>query len=138
MAIVGVLMEDRENFLVFQVTESVVRTLSDMKWSGSANWSVHSRHMGDALTEFTGLDPDQISFKIELAAELGVDPMKELTRLWTWQRAGTPLALTIGEHNYGRYRWSILSKSTAVQYTDGAGNLYACEVTLKLQEYLKR
>lgn len=130
-------MEDENSYMAFQVSEDTVLTLSEFKWSGSANWSVHSRHMGNALTEFTGLDPDQISFKLLLAAELGVTPMEALTQLWRWEREGTPLALTIGAHNYGRYRWSIVSKSTSGKYTDAEGNLYVCEVTLKLQEYLR-
>ncbi len=138
MAVIGVLLATEQEFVTFQVTDDVVRTLANLKWSGKARWSTHKRHMGNALTEFTGLEPDEISFKITLLADLGVTPMEELERIWAWERAGTPLALTIGDHNYGRYRWSIISPNIKVQHTDVFGNIYACEVELKLQEYLRR
>ena len=57
----------------------VVETLDNMSWSGSARYSTHQRHGANALTEFTGLDPDQITFDITLSVELGVDPMAEVT-----------------------------------------------------------
>jgi hypothetical protein len=123
--------------VVFQVSRDVVRTLTDWKWSGSARWSTHERHLTHALTEFTGLDPDQMSFKMLLTAELGVNPMDEIVRIWNYERKGTPVALTIGEKCYGKYRWSILSHSTEMEVTDAEGNLYSATVTLKLQEYLR-
>ncbi len=137
MAVIGMMMADAEDYVPFQVSEETVRTLSKWKWSGKAKWATHARHMGDSLTEFVGRDTDSMSFTIQLVAELGVDPMEELVRLWGWERAGTPLALTVGDHNYGRYRWSILSNDTEIQHTDTMGNIYACDVALKLQEYLR-
>ena len=47
--------------IVFKVSSDMVRTISNVTWSGSANYATHSRHMTDALTEFTGLDPDEIT-----------------------------------------------------------------------------
>lgn len=92
---------------------------------------------GNALTEFTALDPDQISLDITLSAQLGVDPMAEIWDLWRCMRNGQTLPLTIGEHAYGSYRWNITSLSTSESYFDQNGNLYHAVVTLKLQEYLK-
>ncbi len=136
--VIGMMMALATDYVPFQVSEETVRTISKWQWSGKAKWATHARHMGDSLTEFVGRDTDSMSFTIQLVTELGVDPMKELERLWLWERMGTTFALTVGDHNYGRYRWAILSHDTEIQHTDAQGNLYACEVGLKLQEYLRK
>lgn len=123
--------------VVFTVSRKTVRTLSNMVWSGSARYGVHQRHAGNALTEFGGLDPEQISFDVHFSAQLGVDPMEEVWALWRLERKGTTLPLTIGTHAYGRYRWTITSINIKARYFDVHGDLYYAVVTLKLQEYLK-
>ena len=40
--------------LIFSVSDSLVQTLSNMQWSGSARYATHQRHLKDALTEFAG------------------------------------------------------------------------------------
>jgi hypothetical protein len=123
--------------IVFQVSRETVETLDGMVWSGSAQWATHNRHGGNALTEFTGLDPDSIKFDVYLSAYLGVSPMEEIGKIWAYERAGEAVPLTIGDHKYGRYRWGIQSHSVSVESTDGSGNLVSATVSLELIEYLK-
>lgn len=123
--------------IVFQATEETIRTLDNWNWSGSARWAEHNRHNNHALTEFTGLDPDEISFSMYLSAFLGVDPMTDLKRLWDYERNGTPVALTVGDHAYGYYRWSVVSHRAAIETTDGTGNITSCTVQVSLKEYLR-
>ena len=123
--------------IVFEVSRETFRTLDKFKWSGSARHSVHQRHGGNALTEFTGLDPDQIAFTIYFTPELGTEPMQEIWALWRLMRSGKTLPLTIGTHAYGRYRWTITSMEIDAQYFDVNGDIYYAAVSLKLQEYLK-
>ena len=66
MAVVGCLGD-----IVFQVSRETVRTIDNVVWSGSARYGVHHKHLGNALTEFTGLDPDKISFTMLLSKGLG-------------------------------------------------------------------
>ena len=123
--------------VAFTVSRDLVRTLDKFQWSGSARYGVHQRHAGNALTEFTGLDPDQISLDLTFSAELGTNPMEEIWRLFRYERNGTTLPLTLGEHAYGRFRWTILSHTTKAQHFDKEGNLYHAVVSVKLQEYLR-
>ena len=58
--------------LVFQVSSETVQTIDDLQWSGSAQYSTHQRHLGKGLLEFTGVDPDDLSFSIFLSRSLGV------------------------------------------------------------------
>lgn len=136
MAVIGYLGRDAEHGIPFTMSREVFRTPSNMNWSGSARYSTHERHATHALTEFTGLDPDSFSLDLMLTAELGVDPMEELVKLWTYERDGEAMGLVIGAHAYGKYRWSIQKHEVKVQYTDGNGDLYCVEVAVSLKEYL--
>ena len=111
--------------IVFQASEETVRTLSNMAWSGSARYAVHERHLANALTEFTGLDPDRI-----------IEPMAEVVKLWNIEREGRAVPLTIGTHGYGKYRWNIvkLELKPCAHYVNG--DIHTATVSVSLQEYL--
>lgn len=132
MAVVGCLGD-----IVFTVSDKTVRTLDNWKWSGAARYAVHQRHMVRPLTEFTGVDPDKITFEMTLLKELGVDPLEEVVRIRWYERNGTALPLTIGRHAYGFYRWNIVSDEMTAKYTDPQGDIMGAVVTVTLQEYLK-
>lgn len=132
MAVIGSLSD-----IIFTVSAKQVRTLDNFQWSGSARYGVHQRHGGNALTEFIGLDPDQISLDLTFSAQLGTNPMEEIWRLFRYERAGTTLPLTLGDHAYGRYRWTITGHTTKAQYFDKDGNIYHAVMSVKLQEYLR-
>lgn len=123
--------------VVFSVSDQAVETIQNFVWSGSARYSTHQRHLSDALTEFTGLDPDSITFDIYLSAYLGVNPMSEVIKIWSYERSGAAVPLTIGTHAYGKYRWSILSHKVKAQDFDTAGDMTSATLSLTLQEYLR-
>ena len=124
--------------IVFEVSDDVVRTLNNMRWSGSARYATHQRHQTNAKTEFTGIDPDQVQFDIVLSAYLGVNPQAEITKLWQYERTGQTLPLVIGRKAYGKYRWTLQRHQIKVQHYDGEGDLTHCTVTVNLLEYLNR
>ena len=113
MAVIGCLGD-----IVFQVSDRTVLTLQNWTWSGAAKYAVHERHGMRPLTELTGVEPDKITFDIQLRAGLGVAPTK-------------------GKYAYGFYRWSIVSHEIKVEDTDPEGNMMDCTVSLTLQEYLR-
>lgn len=132
MATVGCLGD-----IAFQVSDELVETLDNAKWSGSARYGTHQRHNMNALTEFTGIDPDRFEFDMILTNALGVDVMAELVKLWEYERKGVALRLVLGDKGYGKYRWNLLEHSTGFKQYDRWGNLYTAEVSVKLQEYLR-
>lgn len=134
---IGYMGKDADSGIVFIVSREVFRTPKNMEWSGSARYATHERHNTHALTEFTGLDPDRFSFDILLAAELGVDPLEEVVKIWDFERDAEAVGLVIGGKGYGKYRWNIKDHKTKMEYTDAAGDLYAVEVSVDLVEYLK-
>ena len=123
--------------ILFHVSSDIVETLSNFKWSGSARYATHQRHASNVLTEFTGLDADKISFNIVLAAQLGVNPQAEMKKIWNYERNGQAIPLVLGQHVYGKYRWTIISHSLTAQHWDGMGNLLWATVNISLQEYLR-
>lgn len=123
--------------IVFQVSSRTVETIDNVQWSGSVRYSVHQRHLNNALTEFTGRDPDKMTFDIILSAHLGVDPMAEVVKLWAYERNGQPVPLVIGNKAYGKYRWSVLSHNMKLQTFDRRGNVATATVSVNLQEYLR-
>lgn len=131
MAIVGCLGD-----VIFTVSRSVVRTLDNMTWSGSARYATHERHLTHALTEFTGLDPDKITFDILLSAELGVDPIAEVVKLWNIERSGRAVPLTVGTKGYGKYRWNITKHEMKMKTFYKNGDVHTATVSVSLQEYL--
>ena len=137
MPLIGYLGKSAGNGISFIVSREVFRTPKNLKWSGSARYATHERHNTHALTEFTGLDPDRFSFDILLTAEMGVDPLKEVVKIWNYERDSEALGLVIGGKAYGKYRWNIKSHETKIEYTDKDGDMYAVEVTVELLEYLK-
>ena len=130
--VVGALRE-----FVFSASSLTAKPIKHLIWSVSAPYTTHQRHAGNALTEFTGLDPDKITFDIFLSSYLGVDPMTEITRIWRYERNAVVLPLVLGNHGYGRYRWTITSHKTKPETYDGHGNITSATVTLTLQEYLR-
>ncbi len=138
MGMIGYLGKEPGDGIQFIVSREIFRTPKNMEWSGSARYATHEMHAAHALTEFTGLDPDNFSFDMLLTAELGVNPMEELVKIWTWERDGEAVGLVIGGHAYGKYRWTIKKHSTKMEHTDVSGNLYAVEVSVDLLAYLKK
>lgn len=122
--------------IVFTVSSEQIETFKNMQWSGSVRYSTHQRHLSNSLTEFTGIEPDTMSFEMTLSANLGVDPMAELVKIWTYERKGQRLPLVIGEKGYGKYRWCIESHKIKMETFDKAGNLTGATVSVNLLEYL--
>ena len=50
---------------------------------------------------------------------------------------GISLPLTIGDHAYGKYRWSIVSHKIKFKQFDRVGNVIGATVSVELQEYLR-
>lgn len=123
--------------IVFQVSSQEVKTIDKVVWSGSARYSEHKRHLTNALTEFTGVDADTISFEMVLSIYLGTDPMADLTKIWEYERGGKALSLVIGERGYGKYKWTIVKHKIKMQTFDRKGNVTGVTVTVDLLEYLK-
>lgn len=133
MALIGYLGKSPDDGISFIVSREVFRTPKNLKWSGSVRYATHERHNTHALTEFTGIDPDRFSFDILLTAEMGVDPLKEVVKIWNYERDGEALGLVIGGKAYGKYRWNIVNHETKIRGPYCLQLLHIICVSLALQ-----
>ncbi len=122
--------------IVFSVSTNYVKTFDDMKRSGSAKYASHNRHLKDTLLEFTGNDPDKITFSIMLSVFLGVDPQSEISALRAAKQAGRIMRLVIGRKSYGN--WVINSLSEDYDRVDNKGNVLIAKVSVSLTAYAGR
>ena len=121
--------------IIFKVNSDFVETPGNIQWSGSVRYTEHQRHLNNALTEFTGIDADKMTFDIKLLIELGVNVTEELAKIWTYERNYTTLPLVFGSKGYGKYRWTIKSHRIKMQHFDSEGNLSGADVSISLLEY---
>lgn len=98
--------------LIFQVSSDTVLTVSNFVESASTRYAIHQRHNNSACLEYTGMDPDQLTFDIELSEYLGVYPQSAINILWSYIRSGQPVSMVLGRtvygnpdfHRHGRWR----------------------------------
>ncbi len=122
--------------IIFEVSDETVQTVNNMSWSGSVRYATHQRHLYHAKTEYTGMDPDKISFDIVLSAYLGVNPQTSINKIWKYMRDGELLPLVIGHKGYGKYRWTITKHNIKQKHFDSEGDLTHAVVSVSLQEYV--
>ena len=65
--------------VVFEVSSKKVETLRDMKRQARGRYATHEIVGRKSVLEFLGLEPDEITFSMQLNADLGVDIQLELT-----------------------------------------------------------
>lgn len=122
----------------FEVSEKRIQTIQKATWSGSVNIATHKRHLTDALTEYTGRNPDSFSLEMQLSAWLGVNPMDAVLKIWKYEREATPVSLVIGTRAYGKYRWLIQSHKVTMEKHDKNGDVMSVTVSVELIEYTRR
>lgn len=122
--------------LIFQVSSDTVLTVSNFVESASTRYAIHQRHNNSACLEYTGMDPDQLIFDIELSEYLGVYPQSAINILWGYIRSGQPVSMVLGRIVYGKWRWVIKSMAIKMKHTDKDGTWTHCTVSVTLMEYL--
>ena len=89
--------------IVFETSSRYILTFNNFAQTVSARYATHERHATTALTEFTGIDPESITFDIIMSAYLGADPAAQLNVLREYVRSGTAISLVLGTTVYGDY-----------------------------------
>jgi hypothetical protein len=122
--------------IIFEVSDSVVKTLFDVVWSGSVTIQTHKIHLDNALQEFVSIDPDGFTFSVKLAYYLGVKPMDDIIKIFDYERSATALPLTLGTKSYGKAYWLIKNHKVKAETYDKDGDIASAIVSLTLTEYI--
>ena len=124
--------------VLFAVDSNTVRTIQDLKMRKTVQFGTHKLAGRKALLEFTGVDPDEFTFSIELSAHLGVNPQKELDKLTDIAETGTVVSFVLGTRVYGQAGWVITNLSVEVGHIFKDGALVSMKVSLTIKEYAAR
>lgn len=123
--------------VIFEVSSESVKTFDDLKMQLSAKFAQHDIHGGKGLLEFTGLGPTQLSFKVSLAASLGITPKDELAALREILEKGKAIPFVLDGEPQGWHLWVIENLSEDHKVLDKVGTLILAEVSLSLKEYIE-
>lgn len=136
--------------VIFEVSESVIRTLSNFRWTASANYEEHQRHLKRPTLEFTGINSETITFDMELSrytlgvtdsegnTSLAETPLKSWNKLKDYMEHGTAVPLRIGNKSYGRYRWCIKNLEFLGGNTNNIGHWLTCKISVTLMSTEKK
>lgn len=130
MAMVGSLGE-----VVFSVSDSFIRTISDYSRKTSVRTATHDIIGQKPLTEFIGPSCDSISFTIKLSAFRGVNPKEEAQKLRDMAEAGKAVTFVMGGSPVTQNKWLIESVDEDANFYDRSGNIISSDVKLSMREY---
>ena len=120
--------------IVFEVSDSTVKTLRQLEFSGSASIQSHDRHCKKAIPEFTGVDLESMSFSVRVTKVLGADPTKDIEKIRENMNNGKALPFTLGRKTLG-YRWLISQYKVICENFDSKANIIDADISITLKEY---
>ena len=120
--------------VTFTVTNQTMRTLSNLSRSNKANYSTHKLINKVGILEFTGVDPETITFEAIFSAWLGENPENWRNKLYKLLKNGKAVTFVLGTSPIGT-QWVIenLSFNTELFWKDGTPGEY--KATISLKEY---
>lgn len=118
--------------VTFEVTDKTFRTISNLSRSNKANYSTHKLVATKGILEFTGVDPETISFDVLFSAWLGENPETWRRKLNRMLEQGKAVTFVLGTSPIGT-QWVIesLSFNTELFYKDGTPAEYKASISLK-------
>lgn len=118
--------------VTFEVTDKTFRTISNLSRSNKANYSTHNLVATKGILEFTGVDPETISFDVLFSAWLGENPETWRRKLNRMLEQGKAVTFVLGTSPIGT-QWVIesLSFNTELFYKDGTPAEYKASISLK-------
>ena len=119
----------------FKVSSKTVQTLKSIKMKKTANYAVHNRVGKKSLLEFTGLEPDEISFTVDLSVFQGVKPENTLKKLDKMISKGQAVPFILGTTVFGSGDWVITSLDKSYDWIYRDGELLSAKVNLTIKEY---
>ncbi|PID19378.1 MULTISPECIES: phage tail protein [unclassified Sporosarcina] len=123
--------------VIFEVSPKKLLSFHDMERSNKSRWSEHEIHGKKPKLEFEGAGLSDVSYRVLLRAENGVNPIKEIEKLNKMNDSGKAAHFILGSKPISRYKFIITEITEAMKNIDQSGNLLSAEVTVKLKEYVE-
>jgi len=118
--------------VTFEVTEATFRTIFNLSRSKKANYSTHKLVNTKGIVEFTGVDPEKITFEMHFSAWMGENPETWRKKLDRMLDKGKAVTFVLGTSPIGT-KWVIedLNFTTELFWKDGTPGEYKTQITLK-------
>lgn len=120
--------------VVFTTSDKKILSFRDFKLTASGDWGEHKCIGKESQWEFLGPNAEKISFVIELDANYGINPRKEIEKLINYAEKGTISPLVIGGKKVGS-RWRTTNVSSSWNHIMSGGELVKASVTLTIEAY---
>ena len=110
-------------------------TYNEFQRTTEPRWFEHKVLHDKPELEFEGPGTDDISLKILLRAELGINPEKQMAKIREFARTGKKALFIRGNRPISVNYWVIKRAVEVHKVIDNKGNIITMEVELNLMEY---
>lgn len=121
--------------ITFNVSSRRVLTFDNYSRQGNAKTAEHEIIGEKSNMEYTGLEPDEISFDIELFSQLNVTPETQLKKLRKMRDTGQAVSFILGSQPVSQNKWIITSLAEKPEYWKKHGKMQVVAASVTLKEY---
>lgn len=136
----------------FVTSRDYLITFDDYQRQGEGRWAKHEVVNNKPMLEFLGPDLEEISLKISLRRDHGINPEELLKKLRMMRDTGQAVPLVLGSKVIGEVvkskiikapfannigLWVLTRISESVKHWAG-GNIYSVDIEITLSEYAGR
>jgi phage protein U len=109
--------------------------LSGLEWSSGARYAEHTRHNQTDMLEYVGLNPDKMTFDVQLSAFLGVNPTLLLDRFRTVHKERQAVKFVLGTMPLPGF-WVLTDIKSSLEQFYKDGTLLSVNLQITLSEYV--
>ncbi|WP_432642504.1 phage tail protein [Acidaminococcus sp.] len=121
--------------ITFNVSSRRVLTFDNYSRQGNIKLAEHEIIAEKSHMEFTGLEPEEITFDIQLFAQLNVTPEEKLETLRNIRDTGQVVSFILGSSPVSQNKWMISGLSEKPSYWKQRGKMHVVTVSVTLKEY---
>lgn len=121
--------------ITFNVSSRRVLTFDNYSRQGNIKSAEHGIIAEKSNLEFTGLDPEEITFDIQLFSQLNITPEDKLKALRNIRDTGRVVSFILGSSPVSQNKWMITSLSEKTSYWKQRGKMHVVTVSVTLKEY---
>ena len=121
--------------ITFNVSSRRVLTFDNYSRQGNIKSAEHEIIAEKSNMEFTGLEPEELSFDIQLFSQLNVTPEDKLETLRNMRDTGQIVSFILGSAPVSQNKWIITGLSEKPSYWKARGKIHVITVSVKLKEY---
>lgn len=121
--------------VAFEVSSSLVKTLTEFSHKSSARWAVHEIIGDTCKAEFIGPGQSEMTFSVTLLSEIGASPREDADDLIKMMQDGKTAAFIVGGQPIGDGEWYIEEIEQEMTAVNAQGEIHKIVLSMTLKEY---